>query len=57
MYTDADGKELVSPVEYETLGLLGTNCGIADPDHLAQLNYIANDLGVIPSRPAQHWVS
>ena len=46
VYHDADGKELVSPVEYETLGLLGTNCGIADPDHLAQLNYLANDLGV-----------
>jgi aldehyde:ferredoxin oxidoreductase len=46
VYHDAEGKELVSPVEYETLGLLGTNCGIADPDHLAQLNYIANDLGV-----------
>jgi aldehyde:ferredoxin oxidoreductase len=46
IYKDADGKEVVSPVEYETLGLLGTNCGIADPDHLAQLNFIANDLGV-----------
>src|SRR5215475_2062933 len=46
VYADASGKEVVSPVEYETLGLLGTNCGIADPDDLAQLNYIANDLGV-----------
>jgi aldehyde:ferredoxin oxidoreductase len=46
VYHDADGKEVVSPVEYETLGLLGTNCGIADPDQLAQLNYIANDLGI-----------
>ena len=46
IYHDAEGKEVVSPVEYETLGLLGTNCGIADPDHLAQLNYIANDLGI-----------
>jgi aldehyde:ferredoxin oxidoreductase len=46
VYHDANGKEVVSPVEYETLGLLGTNCGIADPDDLAQLNYIANDLGV-----------
>jgi aldehyde:ferredoxin oxidoreductase len=46
VYHDADGKELVSPVEYETLGLLGTNCGIGDPDQLAQLNYIANDLGI-----------
>jgi aldehyde:ferredoxin oxidoreductase len=46
VYADANGKEVVSPVEYETLGLLGTNCGIGDPDDLAQLNYIANDLGV-----------
>ncbi len=46
VYHDADGKEVVSPVEYETLGLLGTNCGIGDPDELAQLNYIANDLGI-----------
>src|SRR5947207_5256233 len=46
VYVDASGKEVVSPVEYETLGLLGTNCGIGDPDQLAQLNFIANDLGV-----------
>ena len=46
VYHDANGKEVVSPVEYETLGLLGTNCGISDPDDLAQLNYVANDLGV-----------
>jgi len=36
----------VSPVEYETLGLLGSNCGLTDPDDLAQMNFIANDLGV-----------
>ncbi len=46
VYHDAGGKEVVSPVEYETLGLLGTNCGISEPDELAQLNFIANDLGV-----------
>src|SRR5947207_796548 len=46
VYADANGKEVVSPVEYETLGLLGTNCGLSDPDELAQMNYIANDLGV-----------
>src|SRR5437762_9263585 len=46
VYHDANGKEVVSPVEYETLGLLGTNCGIGDPDQLAQLNFIASDLGV-----------
>lgn len=46
IYADADGKEVVSPVEYETLGLLGTNCGITHPDDLAALNFICNDLGV-----------
>jgi len=46
VYHDSAGKEVVSPVEYETLGLLGTNCGLSDPDDLAQMNYIANDLGV-----------
>jgi aldehyde:ferredoxin oxidoreductase len=46
VYADAAGKEVVSPVEYETLGLLGTNCGLTDPDDLAQLNYVCNDLGV-----------
>ncbi len=46
IYADADGNEVVSPVEYETLGLLGTNCGLDDPDELAALNFIANDLGI-----------
>ena len=45
-YVDADGKEVVSPLEYETIGLLGTNCGIKDPDEVAYLNGIANDLGI-----------
>lgn len=46
VYADAGGKEIVSPVEYETLGLLGTNCGIKEPDDLARLNAVANDLGI-----------
>jgi aldehyde:ferredoxin oxidoreductase len=46
VYHDANGKELVSPVEYETLGLLGSNCGLTEPDDLAQLNFVCNDLGV-----------
>jgi len=46
VYHDAAGKEVVSPVEYETLGLLGSNCGLTDPDDLAQMNFLANDLGV-----------
>ncbi len=54
VYHDADGKEVVSPVEYETLGLLGTNCGLTDPDDLAQLNFIANDLGVDTIETGRH---
>jgi aldehyde:ferredoxin oxidoreductase len=46
VYHDANGKEVVSPVEYETLGLMGSNCGLEDPDDLAHVNMIANDLGV-----------
>src|SRR5881409_522770 len=46
VYVDASGREIVSPVEYETLGLLGSNCGLTDPDDLAGLNEIANDMGV-----------
>ncbi|PPR74570.1 MAG: hypothetical protein CFH05_01028, partial [Alphaproteobacteria bacterium MarineAlpha3_Bin4] len=43
---DSDGKEIVSPLEYETLGLLGSNCGLTDPDHVARLNAVCNDLGI-----------
>ena len=46
VYVDADGKEIVSPLEYETIGLMGTNCGLSDPDDLARLNAVANDLGI-----------
>ena len=46
IYADKDGNELVSPLEYETIGLLGTNCGLEDPDDVAKLNMTANDLGI-----------
>lgn len=46
VYVDADGKEIVSPVEYETLSLMGTNCGLSHPDDLARVNFLANDLGI-----------
>jgi aldehyde:ferredoxin oxidoreductase len=46
VYNDKDGKEMVSPLEYETIGLLGTNCGLTEPDDVALLNHIANDLGI-----------
>ena len=46
VYADDTGRELVSPLEYETIGLLGTNCGLTEPDDVAKLNETANDLGV-----------
>lgn len=46
VYADENGDELVSPLEYETIGLLGTNCGLTEPDDLARLNAVANDLGI-----------
>ena len=46
VYVDRRGREVVSPLEYETIGLLGTNCGLTDPDDLAVLNETANDLGI-----------
>ncbi|MDJ0949682.1 MAG: aldehyde ferredoxin oxidoreductase C-terminal domain-containing protein [Alphaproteobacteria bacterium] len=46
IYVDKDGEEMVSPLEYETLGLIGSNCGLEDPDDVARLNHVANDLGV-----------
>lgn len=42
----ADGTEAVSPLEYETLGLMGSNLGLDDLDAIARLNWLANDLGV-----------
>ena len=46
VYADEDGGEMVSPMEYETLGLMGSNCGLTDPDDVAIVNNIANDLGI-----------
>lgn len=46
IYFDEDGEEMVSPLEYETLCLMGSNCGVGDPDDIARLNNIANDLGI-----------
>lgn len=43
---DENGNLLVSPLEYETIGLMGSNLGISDLDCIARLNWEANDIGV-----------
>jgi aldehyde:ferredoxin oxidoreductase len=46
VYHDAEGNHLTSALEYETLALLGTNLGIADPDVVARLDRWCDDLGL-----------
>ncbi|MBL4614091.1 MAG: aldehyde ferredoxin oxidoreductase [Magnetovibrio sp.] len=46
IYADENGNEMVSPLGYETIGLMGTNCGLTHPDEVARLNDVANDLGI-----------
>jgi aldehyde:ferredoxin oxidoreductase len=46
VYADEQGKKIVSPLEYETIGLVGSNLGIDDLDEIARLNRELNDLGL-----------
>lgn len=46
VFPGADGREIVSPLEYETIGLLGSNCGISSLDTIAHINKLCNDYGV-----------
>ena len=46
VYAGPDGEEMVSPLEYETICLIGSNCGVLEPDDVARLNAIVNDLGM-----------
>jgi aldehyde:ferredoxin oxidoreductase len=41
-----DGKIIVSPLEYETIGLLGVNLEIDSLDSIGRLNWQVNDLGL-----------
>lgn len=43
---DANGNTIVSPLEYETIGLLGSNLGIGDLETIARLNAFCNDFGI-----------
>ena len=41
-----DGKIIVSPIEYETIGLMGINLEIGSLDSIGRLNWQVNDLGL-----------
>ncbi|MFN2188151.1 MAG: aldehyde ferredoxin oxidoreductase C-terminal domain-containing protein [Candidatus Promineifilaceae bacterium] len=46
VFADDQGAGIVSPLEYETIGLLGSNLGIDSLDAIAGMNWIVNDLGL-----------
>lgn len=45
-FAGPDGKKITTPLEYETIGLVGSNLGIDNFDTIARLNQEMNDLGV-----------
>lgn len=46
VFADEDGRYVVSPLEYETVAMMGANLGISSLDAIAKFNLIANDLGL-----------
>ncbi|NVM29923.1 MAG: iron-containing alcohol dehydrogenase [Candidatus Helarchaeota archaeon] len=46
IYNDANGKYITSAYEYETIAMLGTNLGISDPDAVARMNRMCNEIGI-----------
>jgi len=45
-YASSTGDAIVTPIEYETIGLMGSNLGIDNLDVIAQLNKEVNDMGL-----------
>jgi aldehyde:ferredoxin oxidoreductase len=45
-YAYQNGISIVSPLEYETIGLMGSNLGINDLDIIGKMNWEVNDLGL-----------
>jgi len=45
-FNDINGNYLTTGMEYETLALMGANCGIDDLDTIAQMNWFCDDIGL-----------
>jgi aldehyde:ferredoxin oxidoreductase len=45
-FPNVEGGKIVSPLEYETIGLVGMNLDIDSLDSIAEINRVMNDLGV-----------
>jgi aldehyde:ferredoxin oxidoreductase len=46
VFVDEAGKPIVSTLQYETIGLLGSNLGLGTLDEVARLNRLCNDYGL-----------
>jgi len=46
VFVDEQGEPIVSTLQYETLGLMGSNLDIDNLDEIARLNRMCNDLGL-----------
>ncbi len=46
VYVNKAGKLVTSPIEYENIGLLGSNLGIGDLDDIAEINRLVNEYGL-----------
>jgi aldehyde:ferredoxin oxidoreductase len=46
IFADPSGKTTVASLQYENIGLLGSNCGIGDVDAIAELNQLCNQSGI-----------
>ena len=46
VYNDENGKYVTSAYEYETIAMLGTNLGISDPDAVARMDRMCDEIGI-----------
>lgn len=46
IFAGPQGKKAVASLQYESIALLGSNCGISDIDRIAELNHRCNQVGV-----------
>ncbi len=46
LFVDEQGAPVVSTLQYETIGLLGSNLGLGSLDEVARLNRLCNDYGL-----------
>jgi aldehyde:ferredoxin oxidoreductase len=46
VFPDPAGKAIVASLQYENIGLLGSNCGIGDIDAVAELDNLCNEVGL-----------